>query len=231
MSDGSTKIALETLDALESRLQRVAWYLSGENEVGDVLHKVKVEGRDQTVQARLARLENNLGKLSSRSHEVHQLLSLCESASTTCRLLLTRNSDSKYPDLFQPTTSDIPSTLSAAELLAVVTACATTYPTTASRLNAIQDLHIPTVDASASLIGLHPRLSKIELLQESQAREIGQLRTRTASAIQRWYELGVLGEGECWTEWESRAVNVEKKVKRAENEQDQEAKDKETYQP
>ena len=90
MGDGSTKIALETLDALESRLQRVVWYLSGENEVGDLLHKVKVEGRDQTVQARLARLENNLGKLSSRSHEVHQLLSLCKSASTTCRLLLTK---------------------------------------------------------------------------------------------------------------------------------------------
>ena len=97
MGDGSTKIALETLDALESRLQRVVWYLSGENEVGGLLHKVKVEGRDQTVQARLARLENNLGKLSSRSHEVHQLLRLCKSASTTCRLLLTRNSRFKIP--------------------------------------------------------------------------------------------------------------------------------------
>ena len=89
MSDDSTKLALETLDALESRLQRVVWYLSGEDEVGDLLHKVKAEGRDQTVQARLARLENNLGRLSSKSHEVYQLLSLCKSAST-CRLLLTR---------------------------------------------------------------------------------------------------------------------------------------------
>ena len=89
MSDDSAKIALETLDALESRLQRVVWYLSGEDEVGDLLHKVKAEGRDQTVQARLARLENNLGRLSSKSHEVYQLLSLCKSTST-CRLLLTR---------------------------------------------------------------------------------------------------------------------------------------------
>ena len=97
MSDGSTKIALETLDALESRLQRVVWYLSGENEVGDLLQKVKVEGRDQTVQARLARLENNLGKLSSRSHEVQQLLRLCKSTSTTCHLLLTRHSRFEIP--------------------------------------------------------------------------------------------------------------------------------------
>ncbi len=80
MSDGSTKIALETLDALESRLQRVSWYLSGDNEVGDALQNVKAERRDQTVQARLARLENNLGKLSSKSHEVRELLNLCKSA-------------------------------------------------------------------------------------------------------------------------------------------------------
>lgn len=97
MSNGSTKMALETLDALDSRLQRVVWYLSGENDVGDILHKVKVEGRDQTVQARLARLENNLGKLSSRSHEVYQLLNLCTSASSTCRLLLTRNPRFEIP--------------------------------------------------------------------------------------------------------------------------------------
>ena len=90
MSDGSTKIALDTLDALESRLQRVGWYLSGDNEVGEVLQNVKAEGRDQTVQARLARLENNLGKLSSRSHEVRELLNLCKSVYPTCRLPLTR---------------------------------------------------------------------------------------------------------------------------------------------
>ena len=89
MSDGSTQIALETLDALESRLQRVAWYLSGDNEVGEVLQNVKAEGRDQTVQARLARLENNLGKLSSRSYEVRELLNLCKSAYPTCRPILT----------------------------------------------------------------------------------------------------------------------------------------------
>ena len=89
MSDSSTKIALETLDALESRLQRVGWYLSGDSEVGEVLQNVNAEGRDQTVQARLARLENNLGKLSSRSHEVREILNLCEFVYLTCRLLLT----------------------------------------------------------------------------------------------------------------------------------------------
>ncbi len=97
MGDNSTKIALETLDALESRLQRVGWYLSGENEVGEVLQKVKAEGRDQTVQARLARLENNLGKLSSRSPEVRELLKLCKSASPICRPHLTSNPRFEIP--------------------------------------------------------------------------------------------------------------------------------------
>ena len=97
MTDDSTKIALETLDALETRLQRVVWYLSGENEVADLLYKVKAEGRDQTVQARLARLENSLGKLSSTSHEVYQLLNLCKSASSTCWLFLIRNTRFEIP--------------------------------------------------------------------------------------------------------------------------------------
>lgn len=43
-----------------------------------------------------------------------------------------------------------------------------------------------------------------------------ELRTRSAQAIQRWYELRVLGESECWTEWEGRIVAVEKKTRREE---------------
>ena len=100
----------------------------------------------------------------------------------------------------------------------------------ASRLNAIKDLPIPSAESSASLIALHPRLANVELLQELQAREMAELRTRTASAIQRWYELGVLGESECWTEWEARVVNVEKKVRHDEIRQVQEAKESQTYQ-
>ena len=56
----------------------------------------------------------------------------------------------------------------------------------------------------------------MELLQESQGRELEELRLRSASAIQRWYELCVLGVSDCWTEWESRMSNVEKHVRREE---------------
>ena len=91
MTNLSTSTALETLDALESRIQRVEWYLSGSDEVEDALQEVSAQGRDQTVQSRLARLENNLGKLSSSSQVVSGLLRLCQSALyLSCLSALTR---------------------------------------------------------------------------------------------------------------------------------------------
>lgn len=139
--------------------------------------------------------------------------------------------ESTYPDLFHPNIPDLPTTLTSSELLAIVNSCATSYPTTASRLNAIKDSPIPSAESSASLIALNSRLASIEILQTSQAREMAELRVRTASAIQRWYELGVLGESECWTEWEGRVSGVEKRVRREEMRKAQEEKDKEIYQP
>jgi len=45
---------------------------------------------------------------------------------------------------------------------------------------------------------------------------MSELRARSAEAIQRWYELGVLGESECWSEWEGRVMAVEMRVRREE---------------
>ena len=56
----------------------------------------------------------------------------------------------------------------------------------------------------------------MELQQESQARDLAALQSRTAAVIQRWFELGVLGGGECWTEWEDRVETVEKKIRQEE---------------
>ena len=75
MSETPTKIAQATLDSLEARLRKVQWYLSGSDsdKVEDTLREVRP---DDTVQARLARLEKDLGKLSSRSAVVRNLLKL-----------------------------------------------------------------------------------------------------------------------------------------------------------
>lgn len=45
---------------------------------------------------------------------------------------------------------------------------------------------------------------------------MAELRIRSARVIQRWYEVGVLGESECWSEWEGRVVQVEKRVRKGE---------------
>ena len=75
MSESPTKTAQATLDSLEARLRKVLWYLSGSDgdKVEDTLRGVRA---DDTVQSRLIRLEKDLGKLSSRSAVVRDLLKL-----------------------------------------------------------------------------------------------------------------------------------------------------------
>lgn len=90
-------------------------------------------------------------------------------------------------------------------------------------MTSIQDLPIPSAESSASLISLHPRLAKIELLQQSQSEEMADLRHRTAAVLQRWYEIGVLAQGECWGEWEGRVMEVEKAARREEAARSREA--------
>ena len=58
---------------------------------------------------------------------------------------------------------------------------------------------------------------------------MAELRRRSARAVQRWYEVGVLGGSECWTEWEGRVVEVEKSVRREEGRMATELKNDEAY--
>jgi len=134
------------------------------------------------------------------------------------------------PDLFNhQRLNDVPTTLSAPEILAIVSSSATCYPTTASRLTSVKDLPIPSAESSTALIAIKPRLARLELLQESREREVAELRLRSAAAIKRWYELEVLGGSECWTEWEGRMTKAEKMVRRRENLRARELEANETY--
>lgn len=78
MSDPADKRALTLLTGLESRIRRITFFLSGNDEGDETLQQVAAQGRDETVQARLARLESNLARLSSRSPVVYDLLKLRE---------------------------------------------------------------------------------------------------------------------------------------------------------
>ncbi len=88
MSNDSNQTTLATLDSLEGRLRKVEWYLSGSDNVADTLQQVASQGQDKTVQARLARLENNLQNLSASSPEVNELVKLRQSSSQMMLRLL-----------------------------------------------------------------------------------------------------------------------------------------------
>lgn len=112
---------------------------------------------------------------------------------------------------------------------AVVTAHAPLYPLTASRLTSIRDTNIPSSSLSASLIALRPRLAQLARLQGTQAKEMAYLRVRSAKVVQKWYELGVLAQGERWAEWEGRMEECEKSVRRLESGRRREDEEKVRY--
>lgn len=140
----------------------------------------------------------------------------------------TNGLDSKHPDLFQPPTTTS-TTLSPAEQLAMVNASALSFSETSSRLSMLKDTPIPPTSASMQLIALRPRILKAKRIQREQSEEIKELRARSAILIEKWYELNVLGMGECWADWESRLEEAEKRVRRKERAKREEAAEGEAY--
>lgn len=59
-------------------------------------------------------------------------------------------------------------------------------------------------------------MNELAQRQDEQGKVISELRVRTARALQRWYEIGLVGNGECWAEWEGRLEDVEREVRRGE---------------
>jgi hypothetical protein len=125
--------------------------------------------------------------------------------------------DDRNPDLFQKTpTHEIPHGLTPQTLSSIVLSYATAFPETSSRLTSLNDLPVPDAQSSASLIELQPQIDRLAEMQTMQAKEISELRVRSASALQRWYEVGLVGSGEVWAEWEGRIEGVEKGTRRME---------------
>ena len=71
------KTALDTIELLQYRLQRVEHYLTGSDDCQEQLQKVAAQGRDHGVIARLAQVEDKLSRLAAKLPFVHDLLSLC----------------------------------------------------------------------------------------------------------------------------------------------------------
>lgn len=59
-------------------------------------------------------------------------------------------------------------------------------------------------------------MERVAQMQDEHAKSVAELRVRSARALQRWYEVGLVGVGECWAEWEGRLEEVEREVRRGE---------------
>jgi hypothetical protein len=170
----------------------------------------------RTVTARLATLESGLNHLASRSKAVQDILRLRKISKQILESILICL-ENLHPDLYDLSNVEKdPLLLDVSSQLAIILASAPSYHSTASRLTSIHDVPLPRAESSAALVALQPRVGKMELLQESQARQMSDLRSRSAAVLERWYEIGVLGGGDCWDEWEGRIGRVERTLKRHE---------------
>lgn len=88
---------------------------------------------------------------------------------------------------------------------------------------------MPSVDSSVSLIAVASKIARAEHRMQSQMLEVEALRSRTAMLLHRWYEVDVLGGSECWAEWESRLMEIEKTVRRKERQIEQDVKASDVY--
>ncbi|KAI1922767.1 hypothetical protein LOZ58_001996 [Ophidiomyces ophidiicola] len=205
--DTLTSTAADTISLLETRLRRVEYLLTGRTSWSGEPERVSAPpaAAAETVAARLAGLERELKVLSAQAPAVQDVLKLY----------------ARYPDLFQtsdPTT--VPSTLSTPSLASIVLSYAAAFPETASRLSSLQDLPVPPASASTGLIELRPRINRLLKEQEVQADEVAELRVRSALLMQRWIEVGIVGGGELWGEWEDRVTRAERAVRRLERQRE-----------
>jgi hypothetical protein len=105
---------------------------------------------------------------------------------------------------------------------ATVLSYATSFPSIASALTAAtHDTPIPDAKQSAALAALAPRMRGVEALQQAQAAEMSELRMRSERAVRAWYEGGVLKYGVELADVEGRLERVERGVRRARREREE----------
>lgn len=101
-------------------------------------------------------------------------------------------------------------------LASLVISHAPSYQSTASRLTSLNDVPIPDASLSATLMSISPRLDKLSSTALKQELDVAELQNRSAAVLERWYEVGVVGMGDCWSEWEERLVGSEIAIRREE---------------
>ncbi|KAK7418654.1 hypothetical protein QQZ08_000131 [Neonectria magnoliae] len=191
---------LSTLDLLESRLLRVEHLLYGQTASPSLT-------QDYSAAEKIADLEKRFSTLTSKIRVYGELLKIYKS----------------HPDFFHAADpSDPPSQLSTDAVQSIVLASASSFPSILSSLTAIKDSPIPDPSESTILIALGGRMKAAEATQVAQLAEMAELRRRSERIIRSWYESGVLQNSSLMAGLESRVEMVERQIRRAERELDEE---------
>jgi hypothetical protein len=113
---------------------------------------------------------------------------------------------SKHKDILKPQhdEQDDGPPLDNTQKAVLVVERATSYATTASQLQALEDQQIPSTDGFAKLAMLRPRIAQAEDRQLQQALKISELRRRNGLMNQRYKQVMFLGVGRCWVDYDER---------------------------
>lgn len=198
MASSNYQTASETLALLEERLRRLNYTLHGDSATAN-----NTSDNKPTLSAteRFRKLERNLANLSSKSPTASDILNL----------------QSHHPNLFVSTHNDAPSTPPPSSLATLVLAHEPLFRQSSTSLQTLSSQNsIPDPAALAKLIALEPRLERVLQKQDEQAREVAELRARSARVVEKWYQEGVLGMGEKWAGWEETLREGEILVRRSE---------------
>jgi hypothetical protein len=198
MAVSTDETADASLDMLEARLQRLNYALNGDGEIEDASTHTSME---HTAAHRLRNLERQMQLLANRSPAANEVLKL----------------QAQHPNIFeQATGAEQTNTLTLAPQAALVLAHAQLYSRVSGQLQSLQETSVPDPTSASKLRELQPRIEKAAARQQQQANEFAELRSRSAAAVERWYESGILGMAERWAEWEERMRDVEIVVRRLE---------------
>jgi hypothetical protein len=195
----SQQTAADTLILLEDRVNRVNYILNGDADAATTQQQ-PTSKHAASASVRLRSLERNLHSLASNSPAVADVLTL----------------QRMHPEFFDFDSNSSSDSLPAASIANLILAHSQLYQSLSTRLSQLQDLNVPDAAAAAKLIELRPRIQKAHEKQVAQAKEFAELRARSAQAVEKWYEGGVLGMGEQWAEWEERLRDAEILVRRRE---------------
>ena len=197
-------VTREALSVLDERLKRVEFLVRGdtsEDHSDTATTSADAQHLGETASTRIHALERTLHALAARSPAVADILQL----------------QRQQPQLFQSAThgqGTLPDKIALAQILL---AHEPLYRKTTTQLIQLRDAgSVPDSTPLAHLAGLQPRISQLQAKQEALVREYGDLRTRSATALERWYETGVLEMGERWADWEERLRDCEILVRRKE---------------